>query len=94
MDSQKIPVSPALQRLGQEFLEMYGEQIEARGAARGKLEGVAEALRAVLAARGLSLDEVARTRIEQCPDTTVLKRWITQAVTATGLDQVFAENGT
>lgn len=31
MDSQKVPVSPALQRLGEEFQAMYGGQIEARG---------------------------------------------------------------
>ncbi len=69
---------------------MYGEQIEARG----RVLGEAEALRTVLAARGLSLDETTRARIAQCSDATVLKRWIAQAATATTLDQVFADNGT
>lgn len=37
MDSQKIPVSPALQSLGEEFQTMYGERLEARGAVRGRV---------------------------------------------------------
>ncbi len=52
MDSQKIPVSPALRRLFEEFKSMDGERHEARGEAKMPLK--------VLAARGLSVDEDAR----------------------------------
>jgi hypothetical protein len=87
MNPQKIPVSPALQRLGEEFQAMYGEQIEARGEVRGE----ARMLLKILAARKFPLDERARARILSCTDTATLERWAEAALTATTLDDVFAD---
>ncbi len=86
MNPQKTPVSPALQRLGEEFQAMYGAQLEARGA----LRSAAESLYAVLGARKFAVDDETRGRIEQCPDPDVLRRWTTRAVTAQTLEEVFA----
>lgn len=83
MDSQKIPVSPALQRLFEEFKSMDGERHEARGEAKMLIK--------ILAARGVSLDEDARARILECTDTAELERWAERAANATSIEQVFDE---
>ncbi len=87
MNPQKVPVSPALQRLDQEFQAMYGEQIEARGEVRGEVK----VLLKILAARKLPVDDATRARILACTDTAVLERWAEQAANATSIDQVFAD---
>ncbi len=87
VDSQKIPVSPALQRLGQEFQAMYGEQLEARGEVRGEVK----VLLKILGARKLHIDDAARARILACTDTVMLERWAEQAANATSIEQVFAD---
>lgn len=87
MDSQKIPVSPALQRLGEEFQAMYGERLKADAAIQAK----ADSLFAVFEARSFVVDEATRERIEQCTNLDLLRRWTTQAVTAKTLDEVFAD---
>ncbi len=81
MDSQKIPVSPALQRLGEEFQAMYGAELEARGEAKMLLK--------ILAARKLPVDDATRARILACADAATLERWAEAALTATSIDAVF-----
>ena len=81
MDSQKIPVSPALQRLGEEFQAMYGAMLEARGEAKMLLK--------ILAARKLPVDDATRARILGCADTATLERWAEAALAATSIDAVF-----
>lgn len=81
MDSQKIPVSPALQRLGEEFQAMYGAEIEARGEAKMLLK--------ILAARKLPVDDAVRARILGCADPATLERWAEAALVATSIDAVF-----
>ena len=87
MDSQKIPVSPALQRLFEEFESMDGERREARGVARGE----AKVLLKILAARKIHVDDAMRARILACTDTATLERWAEQAANATSIEQVFAD---
>jgi len=89
MDSQKIPVSPALQRLGEEFQAMYGAELEARGEARGEVRGEAKMLLRILAARKLPVDDAARGRVLACTDTETLERWAEAALTASSIDAVF-----
>jgi len=48
---------------------------------------------AVLSARGLRLDILARTRVDDCTDGDLLDRWITHAATAATLDEVFSADG-
>jgi hypothetical protein len=81
MNPQKIPVSPALQRLGEEFQAMYGAELEARGEAKALLR--------LLAARKLPVDETTRSRILTCTDTATLERWVDQAANASSIDEVF-----
>ncbi len=87
MDSQKIPISPALQRLGEEFQAMYGEQIEARGEARGE----AKALLRVLASRGIAVDDETRARVLSATDTAEIEAWLERAARAESLPEVFGE---
>jgi hypothetical protein len=89
MDSHKIPVSPALQRLGEEFQALYGEKLEARGEARGEVRGAANTLLKVLAARGLAIDEARRAEVLACQEVAQLDRWVVQAAVANTLDDVF-----
>lgn len=62
----------------------------AEGEARGLARGEADALRTVLAARGLKLTRAYDKRIEQCSDTETLRGWVRRAVTARTLSEVFA----
>jgi hypothetical protein len=80
-----FPESPAARELR--------ELLEARGELRGELRGEARALLTVLAARGLNVDEDTRARIRACVDALTLDRWVTRAVTAATLDDVFATDG-
>ena len=72
---------PELQRL------LQAERL--RGEQRGKAEGKAEALRAVLLARGFVLAAVDDARIAACHDADTLDRWIARAVVAATLDAVW-----
>lgn len=56
---------------------------EARGEVRGAVRGAAEALLALLDARGLPCPEDLRARILACRDLPTLTRWVARAVTAT-----------
>lgn len=58
-----------------------------------ELRGEARALLAVLAARRLNVDENARARVQACTDASTLDRWVTRAVTAATLDDVFVADG-
>lgn len=61
------------------------------GERRGKAEGKAEALLAVLAARGVAVDDAARARIHACTNPAALDRWIARAVTAPDLDAILSD---
>ena len=68
---------------------------DARGALavahqEGETSGTAKAILAVLAARGLAVDEAIRARILGCSDPVTLGRWLAQAVTATSAEMVVA----
>lgn len=66
----------------------------AEGLARGEAIGVAKgrraALLAVLSARGLSVSEQDRARIEGEDDATILDRWIGRATTASSVEEVLS----
>jgi hypothetical protein len=70
-----------LQRRGYDSLE------EVR--ADGKLEGKAEAVIAVLTARGLQPSADQRVRVLACSDVGQIDRWLTLAVTSSSLDDMF-----
>jgi Uma2 family endonuclease len=82
-----------LERKGYAGLDAVLAEGEARGREAGLREGKAEGLRegeargkaaalvAVLAARGLAVDDETRQRIEACADTARLDRWLARALT-------------
>lgn len=65
------------------------------GRAEGEQEGHRQALResvlAVLAARGLPVDDVARTALDAIADPEALRRHLARAVTAATSDEVFSD---
>jgi hypothetical protein len=64
-------------------------QGRAEGEARGRAEGEAAMLLRVLAARGFTVPDDIRQRIQSCTDLPQLEAWGDRAVTANSLDEVF-----
>jgi hypothetical protein len=69
-----------------EYQSDFARKHDAQGRARGK----ASAILGVLEARGLSISEEQRARIEACSDLDVLDRWVRRAATATAIEELFA----
>jgi hypothetical protein len=69
------------------------EAVRAEERSEGKAEGKAEATLAVLAARGLPVDEAARARILGCRDGALLDRWLAKAVVAGSVEEVVGGEG-
>lgn len=59
--------------------------------AQGRAEGEANALLAVLAARGLEVPDDAHARIASCTDVDRLSTWTGNAVSANSIEEVFAQ---
>ncbi|MBO3731609.1 hypothetical protein [Glycomyces niveus] len=55
---------------------------EARGEARGKIEGKAEALLGFIEARGLTITENQRRKIESCQDPAKMQLWVKRSPSA------------
>ena len=56
---------------------------------RGRAEGEAAMLLRVLAARGFTVPDDVRQRVESCADIAQLEAWGDRAVTAKSLDEIF-----
>ena len=63
---------------------------EARGEARGEIKATAKSLLRVLAARGITVDEATRERIEGCGDLDTLNTWLQRAAVAASAVEVVA----
>jgi hypothetical protein len=72
-----------------DFVRRYVYQGRAEGRVEGRAEGEANALSAVLAARGLEVSDEVRARITACDDPDQLELWISRAVTAETVDDIF-----
>jgi predicted transposase YdaD len=70
--------------------DMLRQEGRALGRSEGEATGKAEALCAVLGARGFGVSEEIRQRIVACRDPAMLDRWLVRAVTATSAEAVFA----
>jgi hypothetical protein len=80
--------------LGEGVREMVmteGLRLMKQGEAKGKAEGRAEDVLAVLAARGLSVSDEQRARILGCTDIALLSRWVVKAATAQSTAEALAE---
>ena len=64
------------------------EEGEIKGIAKGKAEGLAESVLAVLVARGIPVPRKIRARVLECRDVAKLERWITRAATLTSAADV------
>jgi hypothetical protein len=78
--------------------EAVAEGLVARGApaiervrAQGEASGRADALLALLAARGIAIDEARRGVVLACTELATLDRWIVRAAVATSAAEVFGE---
>ncbi len=69
----------------------WTEQWKAEGKAEGRAEGKAEALLAVITTRDLPITQRDKEKILVCNDAKKLEQWITRAVTANSIAEVFAE---
>ncbi|MFO0602875.1 MAG: Rpn family recombination-promoting nuclease/putative transposase [Polyangiales bacterium] len=63
--------------------------VHRQGVDEGTLAGLRAALRAVVTARGWTLTEAQAALVDACENAATLERWLTRAVAATGLDEVF-----
>jgi hypothetical protein len=72
-----------------EFIDGLLDQGRAEGEARGRAEGEAAMLLRVLAARGFTVPDDIRQRIQSCTDLARLEAWGDRAVTTTSLDEIF-----
>ena len=70
-------------------IEQYAEARETRSYQLGKVDGQREALRMILAQRGLAPDGQQRGAIEDCDDPDVLECWLRRAAVATHADEIF-----
>lgn len=71
--------------LAKEFIGADPElkaEVTAEGRDEGRLDGERKALRVVLAQRGLTPSVEENARIDACTDSSVLERWVAQAMTA------------
>lgn len=79
------------------------QRLRAEGRAQGRVEGLAEGhtegrveegiektLR-LLDARGITVPDHSRERIRACTDLAILDRWFDRAITATEIDEIFAD---
>lgn len=70
------------------FQGPLAQRLMARGEARGRADGEARAVLAVLEARGMDVPDDARARILGCTDLDVLDAWVRRAVTVDKVDDL------
>jgi hypothetical protein len=66
---------------------------KAEGETSGVVKGKGEAIFAILATRGIAVDQEARARIEACRDAAMIDRWLVRAVTAASAGEIFVDPG-
>jgi hypothetical protein len=70
----------------------YQSDIARNFVAEGKLLAKAQAVVAVLQARGIALTEALRQRILDCKDMAILDQWLMRAAVANDASEVFEGN--
>jgi hypothetical protein len=72
----------------------WGKELYAKGEAKGRTEGAAEAKAAsvitLLEHRGLPVNPALRERVSHCTDLALLERWFRRAITAPTIEEAFA----
>lgn len=77
--------------LFREMAAQHEELGEIRGVARGEARGKAQAVLAILEARGVKVPVAVREQILGCSDLAALDTWLRRAVTVTTADEVIHE---
>jgi hypothetical protein len=72
-----------------EFQSDFAKKHQAQGRAEGEARGRAEALLAVLQARGLQVSDEVRGRVLACTDVAQLDAWVRKAVSVTSVEELF-----
>lgn len=72
-----------------DWLRKANEEGREEGLEKGLLREARRALDLVLGARGISLSDVGRARVEACEDVATIERWLARAVTVSGEDDLF-----
>ncbi|WP_406252897.1 hypothetical protein OH786_21485 [Streptomyces atratus] len=70
--------------------EEIRDEGRAQGRAQGRTQGRAESLRLVLEARGITITDEIREKIDNCNDPQLLHVWLNRAATAASVEEVFA----
>lgn len=73
------------------MFEAAAAEREAKSHAKGKAEGLAKAVLAVLAVRNVVVDDAARACILDEQDLVRLERWVACAMTCATVAELFAE---
>ncbi|MFD9865858.1 hypothetical protein ACFXI8_19860 [Streptomyces niveus] len=71
-------------------LSFYKSALSEEIRAEGRAQGRAEAVVLVLGQRGIEVSDESRRRITDCHTPEIQRRWLTRAVTAVSLEEVFA----
>jgi hypothetical protein len=71
------------------FRDQFVDGLLDQGRAEGRVEGEAAMLLRVLAARGFTVPDDIRHRVQSCTDLVRLEAWGDRAVTAVSLDEIF-----
>lgn len=73
-------------RYQSDFARRYYDQGQAEGEAKGKADSVLQ----VLEGRGIEVPDAARARISDCTDIAQLDSWLSRALVAVTVDELFA----
>jgi hypothetical protein len=74
-----------------EYKSDFARHYFSSGEAKGKAEGRADIVLAVLSVRGITVSESVRARITECTDLEQLEKWGRRAVTADSIEDVFGD---
>ena len=86
-------VMAALSEAARKALEMLpsGYEFQYEPYRRTQLKGKAEDVLDFLDARGIAVSDEQRTRILECDDLELLRKWVRRAATVTGADELFVD---
>ncbi len=87
--AHEVTLRNLLQRQGYRDLE----EVRGEGRQEGREESLRAAVRDVLKARGLAVDEAMHAALDACHDLKTLQLWLTRAATARTPAQVFTQAG-
>jgi hypothetical protein len=76
----------------EELMWTVGHRLRAEGRKQGRIEGRADGVLRILAARGVRMDDGSRQRILGCTDLATLDRWFDRALHAHSLSDVLDDS--